>query len=409
MTRRGWILFASMCVIWGVPYLMIRVAVRELSPSFLVLLRTGIGAALLLPLAARRDELRPLLRFWRPLLVFSAVEIALPWLLLARAEQEISSSLTGLLLAAVPLVGAAAVVVMRGDEGLGGRRLAGLLVGIVGVAAILGLDLGDVTAVPLLEVGVVAVCYAVGPIILARTLSGAPALGGVACARGGPVPTGRVPLRARVDALGACARVGRRPIRPLHGRGVPRLLRADRRSRTRTPDGVHVRQSCRRRGPGRRAPRRDLHPRDGNRVRARSRRLGARDVAQGGVRARGRPGLMARRGRHAAVVVPHSSTSSGAISSSCATCASGTAARAAPGISARSAVSGFSTIAAPPSSRIRARPRAPSSFAPVRTTPTQRSPYASAADSSSTSIDGRENATGSATDRARCSPSTSRW
>src|SRR5215213_12016204 len=89
MTRRGWILFASMCVIWGVPYLMIRVAVRELSPSFLVLLRTGIGAALLLPLAARRDELRPLLRYWRPLLVFSAVEIALPWLLLARAEQEI--------------------------------------------------------------------------------------------------------------------------------------------------------------------------------------------------------------------------------------------------------------------------------------------------------------------------------
>jgi len=180
MTRRGWILFASMCVIWGVPYLMIRVAVRELSPSFLVLLRTAVGAALLLPLAARRDELRPLVRFWRPLLVFSAVEIALPWLLLARAEQEISSSLTGLLLAAVPLVGAAAVVVTRGDEGLGGRRLAGLLVGIVGVVAILGLDLGDVTAVPLLEVGVVAVCYAIGPIILARTLSGAPALGVVA-------------------------------------------------------------------------------------------------------------------------------------------------------------------------------------------------------------------------------------
>src|SRR5215218_9142685 len=177
MTRRGWILFASMCVIWGVPYLMIRVAVRELSPSFLVLLRTGIGAALLLPLAARRDELRPLLRYWRPLLVFSAVEIALPWLLLARAEQEISSSLTGLLLAAVPLVGAAAVAVTGGDEGFGGRRLAGLLVGIV---AILGLDLGDVAAVPLLEVGVVAVCYAIGPLILARTLSGAPALGVVA-------------------------------------------------------------------------------------------------------------------------------------------------------------------------------------------------------------------------------------
>jgi drug/metabolite transporter (DMT)-like permease len=180
VTRRAWILFASMCVIWGVPYLMIRVAVRELSPSFLVLLRTSIGAALLLPLAARRGELRPLVPYWRPLLVFSAVEIALPWLLLARAEQEISSSLTGLLLAAVPLVGAAVFAVTGGDDGLGGRRLAGLVVGIVGVVAILGLDLGDVTAAPLLQVGVVAVCYAVGPIILARKLAGAPALGVVA-------------------------------------------------------------------------------------------------------------------------------------------------------------------------------------------------------------------------------------
>jgi drug/metabolite transporter (DMT)-like permease len=180
VTRRAWILFASMCVIWGVPYLMIRVAVRELSPSFLVLLRTAIGAALLVPLAARRGELRPLLPYWRPLLVFSAVEIALPWLLLARAEQEISSSLTGLLLAAVPLVGAAVFAFTGGDEGLGGRRLAGLVVGILGVVAILGLDLGDVTAAPLLQVGVVAVCYAIGPIILARKLSGAPALGVVA-------------------------------------------------------------------------------------------------------------------------------------------------------------------------------------------------------------------------------------
>src|SRR3982751_5615056 len=150
-----------MCVIWGVPYLMIRVAVRELSPSMLVLLRTGIAALLLLPIAAARGELRPLLPRWRPLLLFSIVEIALPWLLLARAEQHISSSLAGLLIAAVPLVGATVVVLTGGDEGFGGRRLAGLIVGIVGVGAIVGLDLGHIEAVPLLEMAVVAVCYAV--------------------------------------------------------------------------------------------------------------------------------------------------------------------------------------------------------------------------------------------------------
>src|SRR3954462_9288219 len=106
MTRRGVLLFAAMCVIWGVPYLMIRVAVRELAPVTLVFLRTGIAALLLTPVAAARHELRPLLAHWRPLLAYTAVEVAIPWLLLAHAETRLSSSLTGLLIAAVPLVGA---------------------------------------------------------------------------------------------------------------------------------------------------------------------------------------------------------------------------------------------------------------------------------------------------------------
>jgi drug/metabolite transporter (DMT)-like permease len=169
-----------MCVIWGVPYLMIRVAVRELSPSMLVLLRTGIAAALLLPIAAARGELRPLLPRWRPLLLFSVVEIAIPWLFLARAEQRISSSLAGLLIAAVPLVGTVASTVTGGDEGMGGRRLVGLLVGVVGVAALVGLDVGTVSVVAVAEIAIVVVCYATGPIILARTLDGAPPLGTVA-------------------------------------------------------------------------------------------------------------------------------------------------------------------------------------------------------------------------------------
>jgi drug/metabolite transporter (DMT)-like permease len=180
LSRRGALLFAAMCVIWGIPYLMIRVAVRELAPVTLVFLRTGLAALLLVPLAARRAELRPLVARWRPLLTYTAIEVALPWFLLSRAETKLTSSLTGLLIAAVPLVGALIVTLSGERVRLGGRRWLGLLVGLGGVAAILGLDLGHVDAVALVEIALVAVCYAVGPIILARHLNGAPALGVVA-------------------------------------------------------------------------------------------------------------------------------------------------------------------------------------------------------------------------------------
>src|SRR3954470_24993069 len=98
MSRRGVLLFGAMCVIWGIPYLMIRVAVRELAPVTLVFLRTGIAALLLVPIAARRRELRPLFGRWAPLLVYTAIEVALPWVLLSHAETKLTSSLTGLLL-----------------------------------------------------------------------------------------------------------------------------------------------------------------------------------------------------------------------------------------------------------------------------------------------------------------------
>ena len=169
-----------MCVIWGVPYLMIRVAVRELAPVTLVFGRTAIGALLLGPVALLRSDLRPLLRRWRPLLAYTAIEVAIPWVLLARAETKLSSSLTGLLIAAVPLVGAVVVTMTGEREQQGSRRWVGLLVGIVGVAAIVGLNLGAVDTLAIVEIALVAVCYAVGPIILSRSLAELPALDVVA-------------------------------------------------------------------------------------------------------------------------------------------------------------------------------------------------------------------------------------
>ena len=137
-----------MCVIWGVPYLMIRVAVREVSPAMLVFLRSGIAALALVPLAAARGELRLLLPRWRPLLVFAAIEIAIPWLALSSAERRVSSSLAALLIAAVPFT-AVALAATTGGERFDSRRIGGLLVGIAGVADLVlthrradGYDLG---------------------------------------------------------------------------------------------------------------------------------------------------------------------------------------------------------------------------------------------------------------------------
>jgi drug/metabolite transporter (DMT)-like permease len=211
VSRRGWLLFIAMGVIWGIPYLLIKVAVAEFSPAALVLARTVLAAALLVPIAAVNGHLRPLLPFWRPLLIYTVIEICVPWLLLSYAELRLSSSLTGLLVAAVPLVGA--VLVWRtGHERIEGRRVAGLLIGFAGVAALVGFDIdaGDLGSVA--AIMVVAFCYALGPLILSRYLSGLPGLGVVAASLaitaviylpfgGSQWPTGPVSVQAWLSVI----------------------------------------------------------------------------------------------------------------------------------------------------------------------------------------------------------------
>lgn len=216
MTRRGWVLFSAMCVLWGMPYLLIKIAVEELSPTSLVLLRTALAGALLLPYAAARGHLRPVLAHWRPLLAFTALELAVPWLLLARAERELTSSLTGLLVAAVPLVAAFAARYGGDHERLDRTRLVGLSIGFAGVAALVGLDVRGGDLLSVLEVAVVVVCYAVAPLVVSRWLADVPAAGVTAAAlaltavayapfgvQGLEVPSGRV-VWAVVVLAGAC-------------------------------------------------------------------------------------------------------------------------------------------------------------------------------------------------------------
>jgi drug/metabolite transporter (DMT)-like permease len=184
VSGRPLVLFALMSVIWGIPYLFIRIAVAEVSPAFLVLARTGIAAAILLPIALVRTDLRPILDRWRWLAAFAIVEIAIPWVLLGSAEQKVSSSLAALVIAAVPLVGVAIALLTGRSERLGPIGIVGLLVGLAGVTAIVGGDFGTTHPIALVELGGVAVCYALGPVILVRRLSGLPSIGVMALSLG---------------------------------------------------------------------------------------------------------------------------------------------------------------------------------------------------------------------------------
>ncbi len=177
MTRRGLVLFGLMSVIWGIPYLFIRVAVDEISPATLVLARTGIATAILLPIALVRVDLREVLARWRWVVAFAAVEIAVPWVMLGSAEQHISSSLAGLLIAGVPLVGTALALATGGADRLGRAGLLGLMIGLIGVSAIVGGNFATSDTRALIEIAVVVVGYAVGPAILSRRLAGLPAIG----------------------------------------------------------------------------------------------------------------------------------------------------------------------------------------------------------------------------------------
>ncbi len=176
MTRRGLLLFAAMCVIWGIPYLLIRVAVGEISPAMLVFVRTGVAALIMMPVVLARGGLSSIGNRWPALVVFAGVEIAAPWFFLSSAEQHITSALAGLLISAVPLVGVMIATLFGNRENLQLASMSGLLLGLVGVAFIVGFDLRASDATALVAMALVVIGYALGPAILARYLTGVPSV-----------------------------------------------------------------------------------------------------------------------------------------------------------------------------------------------------------------------------------------
>ena len=169
-----------MCVIWGIPYLLIKVSLDGLGPVDLVFVRFVIGALVLVPIALTRVEVRPILRRWRWIVAYTIVEMGVPWLLLSSAEVRISSSLSGLLVSTVPLLGVGIGLLTRSSERYGWRQMLGLVAGLVGVGVLVGFNVSSSTVGAIFEVLGVAVCYAIGPLIISRRLSDLPALGVIA-------------------------------------------------------------------------------------------------------------------------------------------------------------------------------------------------------------------------------------
>jgi drug/metabolite transporter (DMT)-like permease len=177
VTRRGFILFAALGIAWGIPYLFIKVAVAELEPAMVVLGRSALAALLLLPLAVFRHELVPVLRRWKPMLVYTVFEIVAPWYFLSAAERQLPSSTAGLLIAAVPLAGVAIAFLMGRPEQMNGVNWLGIVLGMLGVAALVGLDVNGSNLPSVLAMGIVVVGYALGPAILSRWMPDLPGVG----------------------------------------------------------------------------------------------------------------------------------------------------------------------------------------------------------------------------------------
>jgi drug/metabolite transporter (DMT)-like permease len=182
MTWRAWATFAALCAIWGLPYFFIKLALQDFSPACVAWGRITLAAIVLVPIAWRRGSLQQAFAHKGPVVAFAVAELVVPFTLIAMGEQWLSSSLTGILIATVPLSVVVIAPLFGVKERLGALRIAGLAIGFLGVVAIVGLDTGHG---PMLWAGVVCIMisvagYAIGPLVVQRYLSDVDELGAVA-------------------------------------------------------------------------------------------------------------------------------------------------------------------------------------------------------------------------------------
>jgi drug/metabolite transporter (DMT)-like permease len=175
MSRRAWVAFAVISVIWGIPYLLIRIAVRHgIPPASLAWGRVTLAAVVLLALAWRAGTLPSLKGRWGTLLAYAIVEICIPFPMIAAGETRVSSSLAAILISSVPLIGAVLALRYDHSERPTPVRAVGLLLGFGGVIVLMGVDIAGQSG-ELLGAGAIllaAVGYAIGPMLIKLRLGG---------------------------------------------------------------------------------------------------------------------------------------------------------------------------------------------------------------------------------------------
>ncbi len=262
MTPRAWAAFATMSILWGIPYLFIKIAVDDgVPPGFIAWARVLMGATVLLALAWRARALGGLRSRWRWLVAYAVIEISIPFPLIAFGEQHVSSSTTAIAIATVPLIASLLALKFAPGESLTGRRLIGMLVGFAGVAALVGIDVSG-SADELLGIGAIVLAaagYACGALIIARGLGGLDGratMGASLAIATDRADAARCARPADRGAAGRRDRLDRRARARLHRGGVRRLRRAGHGSRTDALDDRHLRQPGDRARARRRAARR---------------------------------------------------------------------------------------------------------------------------------------------------------
>jgi drug/metabolite transporter (DMT)-like permease len=174
MSRRSWLLFFLMGLLWGIPYLLIRVAVRDFSPALVVFARVAIGALILIPISIYQKSFRTAWRGFKYILLYAIAEIIGPWYLITKAETNLSSGLAGLLVATVP-IWSTIFTSLAGDRTVWHhKRLVGLVIGFLGLIAVIGIESfsGNNALWAILSVLLASVGYGYAVIMITQKLPG---------------------------------------------------------------------------------------------------------------------------------------------------------------------------------------------------------------------------------------------